>query len=368
MTRLVLVGGGHTHMLVLADFAGSGGAADLHVTLISPQPHTTYTGMVPGVIAGQYALRQAQVDVAALAQRAGAQFIADRAVAVDAERATLALADARALPYDLLSFDIGAETALPADVEPGAMPIRLKPFEPALAALDAALAAPPAGRGRRIVIVGGGAGGCEVAFALATRLRDEAACTITVCDEAAHPVAERGRRTAAAVERAFAERAIRFVGGRRVHRIAGDAVVLAGGASVPADLVIWATGASAPALFAQSGLPTDARGFLRVGGDLRSAGFPAIFAAGDCAALSTHPQLPKAGVYAVRQAPTLAHNLRAAPRGEPLRVFRAQRRFLALLNTGDGRAILSYGGQAARGRWAWRLKDWIDRRFVDQFS
>ena len=82
-------------------------------------------------------------------------------------------------------------------------------------------------------------------------------------------------------------------------------------------------------------------------------GVPEIFAAGDCATIATHPALPKAGVYAVREAPILAHNLRAAVRGGALRTFEPQPRFLSLLNTADGRAILSYGAFAWHSRWAW---------------
>src|SRR5262249_26991913 len=149
-------------------------------------------------------------------------------------------------------------------------------------------------------------------------------------------------------------------GGAAVARVTASGVHLSGGRELPAALVIWATGAGAPPLFTASGLPTDQRGFLLVGADLRSPAWPQIFAAGDCATLIPYPNLPKAGVYAVRQAPVLTHNLRAAAAGTPLQTYHPQRLFLSLLNTADGRAILSYGPLAARGRWAWWLKDRID--------
>jgi pyridine nucleotide-disulfide oxidoreductase family protein len=364
--RLILVGGGHSHVLVLAAFAAQPDPR-LRISVTSPHRYTTYSGMVPGVIAGQYALRQAQIDVESLTRRAGGAFVAGRAAGVAAAQRILELADASRHSYELLSFDIGAQARPPPATDAPSI-VGLRPIERALATIEAALAAPPARPGRRVVVVGAGAGGTEVAFALAARLRNEAPASITVCDEAAHPVAARGRRTAALVKRAFAEHRIRFIGSAPVEQVTRSTVRLKGGAELPADLVIWATGASAPPLFAASALPVDARGFLRVGGDLRCPQRPEIFGAGDCASLTTHPDLPKAGVYAVRQGPLLAHNLTAAAGGEPLKTFRPQKRFLALLNTGDGRAILSYGAFAARGRWAWRLKDWIDRRFMAQFS
>jgi hypothetical protein len=54
--------------------------------------------------------------------------------------------------------------------------------------------------------------------------------------------------------------------------------------------------------------------------------------------------------------------------GRPLRPYRPQTSFLRLINTGDGRAIGEYRGFTFEGRWCWWLKDWIDRRFIDQFS
>jgi NADH dehydrogenase FAD-containing subunit len=153
-----------------------------------------------------------------------------------------------------------------------------------------------------------------------------------------------------------------------VAAIEVDGVCLADGTVLPGEVIVTAAGAGGGHLFADAGLAVDARGFLLVDDSLRGAEQPAIFAAGDCATLVARPGLPKAGVHAVRQGPVLAANLRAALRGDPLRRYRPQRRALALLNTADGRAVLSYGAVAAQGRWVWRLKDAIDRRFVHRFD
>jgi selenide,water dikinase len=364
---LILVGGGHTHALVLASLAARPEPA-LRVTLVSPGRYATYSGMVPGVISGQYRLHQAQIDLEALARRTAARFVAAAAIAVDAARRAIELSDGAQLPYDLLSFDIGSQAARGGPIAAAASVVALRPIESAIAQLEAALAAPSTGGGRRVVVVGAGAAGTEVALALRARLRGEPAGSIVVCDQAARPVASRGARTAALVERAFAEHGIRFLGAAAVERVSGSGVHFADGRELAAELIVWAAGAGARPLFGRAGLPVDAHGYLLVGADLRCPAHPEIFAAGDCATLTTHPALPKAGVYAVRQAPVLEHNLRAAARGGPLRVYTPQRRFLALLNTGDGRAIASYGALAARGRWAWWLKDWIDRRFIAQFA
>ena len=125
---------------------------------------------------------------------------------------------------------------------------------------------------------------------------------------------------------------------------------------------------ASPPLFAASGLAVDARGFARVRATLQLIDRDELFAAGDCASLDGHPDLPKAGVHAVRQGPVLAHNLRARVDGRPLRAYRPQRDFLSLLNLGDGSAVASKWGLTAEGRLIFRLKDWIDRRFVRRFQ
>jgi len=147
-------------------------------------------------------------------------------------------------------------------------------------------------------------------------------------------------------------------------------VRLSSGTDLPCDAVVWATGAAAPAIFRASGLETDQAGFLLVDSTLRSVSEPAIFAAGDAATLRPFPNTSKSGVYAVRQGPLLARNLSLALAGVAstrFEQYRPQPRSLVLINTGDGRAILSYGSLALIGTWVWRLKDRIDRRFVSRF-
>lgn len=365
--HLVLVGGGHAHALVLASFAAHP-EPRLRISLVSPEPYATYSGMVPDVVAGAQALRAAQIDLPALARRSAAAFVAARVRHIDVARRALELNDGSHLAYDLLSCDVGAEPARTTPVDAGAPLIAVRPIASAVARLEAALGTPPPQSGRRIVVVGAGAAGTEIACALAVRLRHEPLASIVVCDAAGRPLAERGQRTQAQVERAFAELGIRFAGGAAVERVTRAGVELANADEIPADLIVWATGAGGATLFRDSGLPVDRNGCLLVGTDLCCQTHPEIFAAGDCATLTAWPDLPKAGVYAVRQAPVLAANLRAAVSGEPRRAFRPQARFLALLNTGDGRAILSYGSLAWRSGWALRLKRRIDRRFVAQLN
>jgi len=332
----------------------------LRLTLVSPAPHSTYSGMVPGVIGGAYALRAAQIDVARLAARAGAAFVAGSVAALDVAAGSVLLADGARLAYDLASFDVGSRPRpLPATAGDAPL-VALKPMDAAAAAIDAALAARPRARA---LVVGAGAAGAEIAFALAAR-----GAAVTCCDHAAAPVGALGAATARRVARAFAAARIAWVGGAEVAAVARDGVQLADGRTLPAELVVNATGPGGPKLFAAAGLAVDGDGFLLVDDHLRAADRRELFAAGDCATLAAQPDAPRSGVQAVRQGPLLAANLRAALRGAATQPYRAQRRALALLNTADRRAILSYPPLAHHGRAAWWLKDAIDRRFVARFD
>jgi len=363
MTRLILVGAGHAHLVALRALADDP-PPNTSIVLISPERFATYTGMVPGYLAGQYELRQLQIDAVALAARAGAEFVASRVDAIDSNRGVLDLHPRGEQAYDVVSFDIGAEPAASDRVRDHSRTVTVKPIDVATRKLSTELDRPGPPGGRSVVIVGAGTGGVELAFVVAARLRSEPNSHVTICDRADRPAIERGERTARAIERAFEQRGIRFLGCVEIAAVETEAVVFGDGTRLTADLVVWATGAAAPTLFAAAGLPVDDRGFVQIDQELRVAGTDHMFAAGDCASMPSHPALAKAGVIAVRQGAILAANLPAALARRPLRRFTPQRSFLSLLNTGDGAAILSYRGFAWHSRAVWWLKDRIDRGFV----
>lgn len=360
LRNLVLVGGGHAQLRVLLDLARRE-LPHTRVVLITPHRLSTYTGMVPGVIAGQYRLRQAQIDVSRLAERARVSFLADRVVEIDPRAQRLKLRSGMGMPFDFLSLDIGSQ---PAHQErlfgPAAV---VKPIEDAIVRIEDQLRRTTR-RSPRFVVVGGGAGGVELAFAIAARLRSAGDGQVLICSRSTEPLSGRHPNTIRLVREALRRHRIEFLGGLSVGTVEPGKVAFGPDASIPADGIVWATGAAGHRLLRDSGLPIDDRGFLWVGDDLRSERFPQIFAAGDCVSLVSNPKLPKAGVYAVRQGPLLSANLRAVLSDRPLREYRPQTQTLALINTADGRAILSYGSRAAYGRAAWWLKSWIDRRWI----
>jgi NADH dehydrogenase FAD-containing subunit len=194
---------------------------------------------------------------------------------------------------------------------------------------------------------------------------------VSLMTHAAQVAAERGTRVSRLCEQALTDAGI------SVWREVIATAVRADGVlghrhgepiAVPADAVGWATGAAAPAWLAAGGLPVTPDGYLPVDAALRVVGTESLYAAGDVATLVEAPSTPKAGVYAVRMGPHLVESLRhALGQRTAAPVYRPQRRWLSLINVGDGTAIASWGPLALRARWAWQLKDRIDRRFVARF-
>jgi selenide,water dikinase len=366
--RLVLVGGGHAHLQILADLAARP-LPGAEVALVSPSAWHHYSGMVPGFLQGRYAEADLTIDLASLAARAGVRLVDAMAERIDASGHTVEAGGAR-LPFDVLSLDVGAAPAgldVPG-VREHAVTVRPMRQAVALRARIDALAAPAQRGPVRVTVVGAGAGGVEVALAVHRRIREAGSRPeVTLVETASHVLPDYEapvRRRAADI---LARRGIAATLGSAVSRVDASAIEHTNGTRAGADLVIWLAGAAGPALLAGSGLPLDPRGFLRVDATLRAANGAPVWGAGDCVTLADYPETPKAGVYAVRQGPVLARNLRAAlGEGSPA-TYVPQRTFLSLLNTADGKALLRWHGIVSHSRLAWWLKDRIDRRFVRRY-
>jgi pyridine nucleotide-disulfide oxidoreductase family protein len=371
VTRLVLLGAGHAHLFVLEAVA-QGAFADAEVTLVSPLERQVYSGMIPGMLAGRYRPEELSFDLEAIARRAGVRYVSAAGRRIRADGAEIELDGGAALPYDILSIATGSTvrgTDLPGI---GSRALSIKPIDRALAIVPALAEALRADKHPPVVVAGGGAGGIELALAVRARLSLLAGAgtgIVTLLESAPRLFGGRLPSLEHVVERALARNQVALRCSAEVVAATESGVRLEDGSEVRARVLIWAAGAAAPDLLRTSGLALDAQGFIVVDERLRSVSHPRIFAAGDAATPARWPDTPKAGVYAVREGPVLCANLAAASRGLDLpRVYRPQRRALALLNTGDGRAILSYGRLAASGKWVMALKDGIDRKFVRRFQ
>ena len=340
---------------------------------------STYSGMLPGVLAGDYEPSEMTIDLVKLCSAAGATLILDDVVGLDRDQQRLLFISRPPLPFDVLCVGIGSVPTIEAEVERGAPLVPIKPmqtFQDRLSdQLNSVMKCSPQ-PGIKIAIVGGGVAGVEVAMCLPGFLstiatdNDEAVdtvfnLTLIQKNDDLLPAQSRGLRDRA--RQRLSERNVEVLCGQSVERVATDHLAFNNGKTVPADVVIWATGAKAPELLRNFGLPTDERGFLLTNRTLRTTADLPIFAVGDSGTIDDE-HLPKAGVYAVRQGPVLWENLRQLLDGQPLKPYRPQGRFLKLLNCGDGTAIGEYGSISFQGAWAWKLKDWIDTRFVEKFQ
>jgi pyridine nucleotide-disulfide oxidoreductase family protein len=372
--HLLLAGCGHSHLFVLEALA-RGEFPPVRVTLVSPAEEYFYSGMESGMTAGQYQAEQARFRPPLLARAAGAEWVCAAVARIDAnEGRVILLDDGLEIEYDLLSLNVGAR--LQGDDLPGvsAYACPVKPVRDAVGLGETAMGAvrqSSNARPARIVIVGGGAAGVETALCVSARLSHRFGperYEVIVVHGGETALAEHPEPVRRRLGNLLRDRRIQLRLGARAHGVDDARVLMDGGAEIPYDVLVWATGPQAPALFRESALAVDERGYLRVQTTLQAERCPAIFAAGDCVALLGFPDTPKAGVYAVREGPVLVRNLAHSLRGWSLERYEPQENWLSLLNTGDGRALMSYRGYAAQGRALWWLKDAIDRRFMRRFQ
>jgi selenide,water dikinase len=391
---LVLLGGGHAHVIVIRKF-GMKPLPGIRLTLISDASYTPYSGMLPGHVAGIYDEDDCHIDLRRLAEFAKVQFVVDRAIGLDLENNWVICAHHPAIAFDVLSIDIGSTPTVPAVAGCREYGMPVKPVSQFLEHwhqfCDQGQARLQADRSRSwsVGIIGGGAGGVELALAMRSRLatlaNDPQALSVAIhlFDRQSELLPHHNRWVRYCLHRTLRERGIQLHLGQAVQRLVPipDAeqvyVHPESGLPVVCDQVFWVTQASAPEWLRESGLAVDPYGFVQVSTQLQSVSHPQVFAAGDIATIVNAP-CPKAGVFAVRQGNPLAHNLRQHLLGKKLQSYRPQTRYLSLIGVGQTQknqrpsapaAIVSWGVLGwGPSMFIWRWKDWLDRSFMKKFS
>ena len=370
---IVLLGVGHTNAHILKMWRMEP-IKNAELICVSNFPIATYSGMMPGVLAGQYETHQMEIDLVRLCQVNGARLVLGDVRAIDRQKQQLLFEDRASLRFDALSIGIGS---VPTDegvtFDDDACVLRIKPMQTFVSRLESTVENRLGGQNEKrveIVVVGAGIGGVEIAFCLRTRLlkrwKPEQFQVSIVSSGDTLPVGCL-QKTDALVRKRFEQAGIQLLQGQRVTRIRKDSLEFEDGTTQTADLVLWATSASAPPLIRQLDLEKDESGFIATRKTLQSQTADNIFAVGDSGTIIDDPTV-KAGVYAVRQGPFLWDNLSRLLNGQELREYKPQRSFLKLLNTGDGSAIAEYKGRAFSGKWCWRWKDHIDVKFMRMYQ
>ena len=362
LTRdLVLVGGGHAHALVLRMW-GMDPLPGARVTLINPGPTAPYSGMLPGHVAGHYGRDELDIDLVKLARFAGARVILGAAEGIDLAAREIHVAGRPSVGFDVASIDIGITSAMPDLPGFAEHAVPAKPLGPFAAQWAAFRDLPgPAS----VAVIGGGVAGAELAAAMAHALRTRnRPAEVHLVDRGAALSALRPR-AAEKLRAALAAQGVTLHEHAPVAAVTAQGLTLADGRRLEAAFVTGAAGAWPQPWLRDSGL-TLHDGFIAVAPTLQSSD-PDVFAAGDCAHLTETPR-PKAGVFAVREAPVLLANLRARLAGDgALRPYRPQKDYLKLISLGEKAALGDRFGMALSGPLMWRWKDRIDRRFMQKF-
>ena len=372
---LVLVGGGHSHVIVLKKFAMKP-LPGVRLTVIARDVHTPYSGMLPGYLAGHYDFDDAHIDLRPLCQFAGARLYHDEAIKIDTAAKQVVCKGRPPVPYDILSINIGSTPSFDGIAGAADFTTPVKPINNFIERWQHLVGRVLNSPGpHRIGVVGAGAGGMELLLAVQYRLGNLLAERGRSTDDLEFHLVFRSEGILPAFGAAVRRRFEPYLKARGIHvhalataaQAAPGRLTLADGAAIELDEVLWVTAAGAPGWLRESGLDVDAVGFVQVRDTLQSTSHDDIFAAGDIAAVVNHPR-PKAGVFAVRQGPPLNKNLRRALIGQRPRPFSPQKAFLVLISTGDKNAVAAKWGWTAEGPWVWKWKDWIDRRFMRKFS
>ncbi len=360
--RIVFAGGGHAHLYSLSrvkELVRRG----FDVTLVDRSPHLYYSGMATGIISGYYAPNEYRIDIRRLVEEGGGRFVEGRITEIRADYGEFVLDDGRTVPYDAASVCLGSEVARSVVEGNGADAVGVKPVVNTMQIRDRLLAH-SGERVPRILVVGGGAAGCEVAanaLALLKRLGTQGGLTIVQGGDSLLPDAPKKARRG--ILGFLRERGAKVLTRTRVTRLGDGVAWTSDGGEIPCDVQVLAVGVTPPSVFRDSGLPTSEAGGLQLDRYLRSTGDRRLFGGGDCVSFRGR-SLPNLGVFAVRQGPVIFRNLQASLDGSPLSEYRPQRRYLYVLNLGDGTGLAVYGRLSWRGRLAWQLKHYIDKRFV----
>lgn len=365
MRRLILAGGGHAHLQVLRALAMQR-PRNVEIILIAPSQYTLYSGMLPGWMSGHYELSECRIDLRPAAAAAGVHLIVSNVGCMDAWRRRVVLGDRTPLEYDLLSLNVGGESNLSLVESMGDLVMPVRPLTQFVRRWSTVIESVSAQRNFRLIVIGGGAGGVELAFAAAHALRERRkSAEVILVAGAGGLLSGHTPRAASLARRLLAARGVTVLNTLAVG--AEEGVVLSSGELLKADCVIAATGNRAPCWLRLSHLALDDHGYVQVNDRHQSVSHADVFAAGDVSSRIDVP-LAHSGVHAVRAGRVLAANLLAALSGRELRSYRPRRNSLYLLATGPKHAIASWGVCSAVGYPVWLLKNWIDKRFVSGFA
>ncbi len=364
--HLVLIGGGHAHMVTLANlhaFIEKGH----RVSVIGPSDYHFYSGMGPGMLGKTYRPEDIRFATKHVVEKQGGTFIRGKAVHVEPNEKKVTLKSGDAVSYDVISFNAGSYVPR-LNLQDDAKDIfSVKPIEKLMEA-QARILELTADKKITIGILGGGPSSAEVAGNIWQLTRDAKGNMPAIKIFAGNRFMSRfPENVRSKVQQSLIKRGIEIKTDSYVQSIDAGKVILESGQSHALDFIFLAMGVKPNLIFRNSGLPTGPDGGLLVNEFLQSIEYPDMFGGGDCIYFQNRP-LDKVGVYAVRQNPVLYHNLMAALEGTPLQPFDPGGDYLLIFNLGGGIGVLQKRWLLMEGKIAFKIKDYIDRKFMKKFQ
>lgn len=274
--RIVVLGAGYTGMLAAIRLARRTRKLDVAITLVNPSARFTERLRMHQIAAGQ---ELAHHDIPEILDGTGIEFVQGWVTAIDPTGQCVHVDSAGELAYDELIYALGstAETTVVPGVAEHAFtldnPRRAHEFAGKLATLTT--------QGASVAVCGGGLTGIEAATEIA---ESHPGLRVTLISSG-EPGAMMGDKARAHLNKALDRLGIVREIGVRVAKVQPDAVELANGTVIGADLTLWTTGVRVSPLAAEAGIETDARGLIVVDPTLKSVSHPTIHAIGDAAAV-----------------------------------------------------------------------------------
>jgi len=363
--RVVFAGGGHAHLYSLkhADRLVRQGA---EITVIGPDRYHYYSGMGPGLLSGIYAPDDVRIDIQGLIEKKGGRFVKGYVTGIDPYKKRLFTEGGETFEYDIASFNLGSRVQVESIQGGERETFPVKPIGN-LYALRQTILSMTATSVPRILVIGTGPAGVEVAgniWRVVSQNRGRAEIILAGPDGSLLP--RLPDKAGIHARDSLTGRGITILFNSLISSLDKGIAHTRNGSDISYDICVIATGARPNKIFYDSGIETAGNGSLVVNSCLRSTSQPNIFGGGDCITLDTK-QLDMVGVYAVRQAPSILYNILASIRGETLKEFVPQKNYLQILNLGNDDGILIYKPLVLRGRWAFMLKNLVDKRFISRF-
>jgi len=365
--KLVLIGGGHAHMVTLANLQ-TFTSAGYGVTVIQPSEYHYYSGMGPGMLGGTYQPDDIRFATKTLVEAKGGRFILGKADWIDPHNQYVYLEETgEKIYYDLLSCNAGSYVDIRILAGNSDNVFTAKPIETLLVARDRVVDL-IAKKSITIAVVGSGPSAIEIAGNIHQLCREQKGHNVYIKLFAGHSFMSGKRPKIRRLARKILEsKGIEIIEDGYVGQVENCRISLENGKVYNADIIFSAVGVKPSPIFSRSGLPVGSDGGLQVNEYLQSVGYDNIFGGGDCIYFENEP-LDKVGVYAVRQNPVLYQNLMASLEGRVLEKFSPGGQYLLIYNLGDGDGLLSKWFITFAGKLAFFIKDYIDRKFISSFQ